>query len=97
MAQQQNPVSFSPLENKNHTIHRNMLAKAYEQKLAEVEKLCNEELENLKRNAFSLQPLKDIALQWHHGDSMLQLSMRSTATIQEHSFDGFEKWDVGDF
>jgi len=51
-----------------------MLVDAYRQKLSEVERLCDEELENIRQNASCLQPFKEIASQWsvdenNHGDS----------------------------
>lgn len=52
-----------------------MIANAYKQKLMEVERLCNEELEKVKKNVNHLQPLKEMVSQWYldeenHGDSI---------------------------
>lgn len=54
--------------------YKRMLVDAYRQKLSEVERLCDEELENIRQNASCLQPFKEIASQWsvdenNHGDS----------------------------
>ncbi|KAK1130420.1 hypothetical protein K0M31_018551 [Melipona bicolor] len=52
-----------------------MMANAYKQKLMEVERLCNEELEKVQKNVDHLQPLKEMVSQWYldeenHGDSI---------------------------
>lgn len=52
-----------------------MVANAYKQKLMEVERLCNEELEKVQENVNHLQPLKEMVSQWYfddenHGDSI---------------------------
>ncbi|KYN05903.1 PREDICTED: uncharacterized protein LOC108783501 [Cyphomyrmex costatus] len=54
--------------------YKRVLVDAYKQKLSEVERLCDEELENIQQNASCLQPFKEIASQWSidendHGDS----------------------------
>ncbi|XP_024885038.1 uncharacterized protein LOC112463089 [Temnothorax curvispinosus] len=54
--------------------YKRVLVDAYRQKLSEVERLCDEELENIRQNANCLQPFKEIASQWSidendHGDS----------------------------
>ncbi|XP_011160612.2 uncharacterized protein LOC105196383 [Solenopsis invicta] len=54
--------------------YRRVLADAYKQKLSEVERLCDEELENIRQNASCLEPFKKIASHWSidendHGDS----------------------------
>ncbi|XP_012523981.1 uncharacterized protein LOC105829561 [Monomorium pharaonis] len=54
--------------------YRHVLADAYKQKLSEVERLCDEELENIRQNANYLEAFKEITSQWsvdenNHGDS----------------------------
>lgn len=65
--------SFEQAEQRYNSYKR-MLVDAYRQKLSEVERLCDEELENIRQNASCLQPFKEIASQWSidendHGDS----------------------------
>ncbi|XP_078039368.1 uncharacterized protein LOC144471321 [Augochlora pura] len=50
------------------------IANIYKQKLMEIERLCNEELEKVQQNANTLQPLKEMVSQWYvdeknHGDT----------------------------
>lgn len=62
---------FEQAEQRYNT-YRRVLVDAYGQKLSEVERLCNEELENIQQNASCLQPFKEIASRWStngHGDS----------------------------
>ncbi|XP_012061592.1 PREDICTED: uncharacterized protein LOC105624851 [Atta cephalotes] len=65
--------SFEQAEQRYNSYKR-ALVDAYKQKLSEVERLCDEELENIQQNASCLQPFKEIASQWSidendHGDS----------------------------
>ncbi|XP_076294296.1 uncharacterized protein LOC143215764 [Lasioglossum baleicum] len=52
------------------------IANIYKQKLVEIERLCNEELEKVQQNASTLQPLKEMVSQWYideknHGDTAM--------------------------
>ncbi|XP_011882453.1 PREDICTED: uncharacterized protein LOC105570099 [Vollenhovia emeryi] len=65
--------SFEQAEQRYNSYKR-VLVDAYRQKLSEVERLCDEELQNIQQNASCLQPFKEIVSQWSvdengHGDS----------------------------
>ncbi|XP_067205208.1 uncharacterized protein [Linepithema humile] len=72
LAKYQDPHSLEQAEQR-YNLYKRALADAYKQKLSEVERLCNEEMENIRRSANCLQPFKEIASQWSsdendHGD-----------------------------
>lgn len=74
MAKYQDEYSFTQAE-KRYNARWKMIASAYKQKLVEVERLCNEELEKVQKNVNHLQPLKEMVSQWYideenHGDSI---------------------------
>jgi len=76
--------SFEQAEQRYNS-YRRMLVDAYRQKLSEVERLCDKELENIRQNASCLQPFKEIASQWSidendHGDSPRDRDDQSEAT-----------------
>ncbi|XP_018363377.1 PREDICTED: uncharacterized protein LOC108761381 [Trachymyrmex cornetzi] len=65
--------------------YKRALVDAYKQKLSEVERLCDEELENIQQNANYLQSFKEIASQWSidendHGDSQHGCDNQSEST-----------------
>ncbi|KYN43266.1 hypothetical protein ALC56_02214 [Trachymyrmex septentrionalis] len=65
--------------------YKRALVDAYKQKLSEVERLCDEELENIQQNASCLQPFQEIASQWSvdendHGDSQHGCDNQSEST-----------------
>lgn len=63
LAKYQNSYSLEQAEQRYNSYKR-ALIDAYKQRLLEVERLCDEELENIRQNASCLQPFKEIALQW---------------------------------
>ncbi|XP_029157925.1 uncharacterized protein LOC114930309 [Nylanderia fulva] len=63
LAKYQNSYSFEQAEQRYNSYKR-ALFDAYKQRLLEVERLCDEELENIQQNANCLQPFKEIASQW---------------------------------
>ncbi|CAK9823379.1 hypothetical protein ANTRET_LOCUS1734 [Anthophora retusa] len=74
LAKYQDEYSFSQAE-KRYNARWKMVANAYKQKLIEVERLCNEELEKVQKNVNHLQPLKAMVSQWYtdeenHGDTI---------------------------
>ncbi|KAF3430649.1 hypothetical protein E2986_08585 [Frieseomelitta varia] len=74
LAKYQDEYSLSQAEKRYNTRWK-MMANAYKQKLMEVERLCNEELEKVQKNVDHLQPLKEMVSQWYldeenHGDSI---------------------------
>lgn len=74
LAKYQDEYSFIQAE-KRYNARWKMIANAYKQKLMEVERLCNEELEKVQKNVNHLQPLKEMVSQWYldeenHGDSI---------------------------
>ncbi|XP_076625228.1 uncharacterized protein LOC143343837 [Colletes latitarsis] len=74
LAKYQDEYSFNQAE-KRYNARWKVIANAYKQKLIEVERLCNEELEKIQQNASYLQPLKEMASQWYtdeenHGDTI---------------------------
>ncbi|XP_018312433.1 uncharacterized protein [Mycetomoellerius zeteki] len=76
--------SFEQAEQRYNSYKR-ALVDAYKQKLSEVERLCDEELENIQQNASCLQPFKEIASQWSidendHGDSQHDCDNQSEFT-----------------
>ncbi|XP_026827178.1 uncharacterized protein LOC113562321 [Ooceraea biroi] len=82
LAKYQNPYSFEQAEQR-YNAYKHALVDAYGQKLSEVERLCNEELEKIRQSADSLQPFQKIASQWsidenNHGDSNRGSDERST-------------------
>ncbi|KAI4482707.1 hypothetical protein M0804_008560 [Polistes exclamans] len=72
LAKYQDALALAQAE-KRYNMHRQVVAKAYERRLAEIEQLCNEELKKIQQNASNLQPLREMMSQWHtvnrnHGD-----------------------------
>lgn len=67
LAKYQNSYSFEQVEQRYNSYKRT-LVDAYKQRLLEVERLCDEELENIRQNASCLQPFKEIASQWSKND-----------------------------
>ncbi|XP_072743322.1 uncharacterized protein [Anoplolepis gracilipes] len=63
LAKYQNSYSFEQAEQRYNSYKR-ALVDAYKQRLLEVERLCDEELENIRQNASCLQPFREIASQW---------------------------------
>ncbi|KAL6423208.1 hypothetical protein ACFW04_010108 [Cataglyphis niger] len=63
LAKYQNSYSLEQAEQRYNSYKR-ALVDAYKQRLLEVERLCDEELENIRQNASCLQPFKEIASQW---------------------------------
>ncbi|XP_068985091.1 uncharacterized protein [Bombus flavifrons] len=85
LAKYQDEYSFIQAE-KRYNARWKMIANAYKQKLMEVERLCNEELEKVKKNVNHLQPLKEMVSQWYldeenHGDSIRRTDF--TANVQK--------------
>lgn len=73
LAKYQNPYTFEQVEQR-YISYKRALVDAYKQKLSEVERLCNEEMENIRQSANCLQPFREIASHWSidkndHGDS----------------------------
>ncbi|XP_070158775.1 uncharacterized protein [Polyergus mexicanus] len=66
LAKYQNSYSLEQAEQRYNSYKR-ALVDAYKQRLLEVERLCDKELENIRQNANCLQPFKEIALQWSIG------------------------------
>ncbi|KAK2579382.1 hypothetical protein KPH14_003246 [Odynerus spinipes] len=64
LAKYQDALALAQAE-RRYNIHRQVVAKAYERRLAEIEQLCNEELKKIQQNASNLQPLKDMMSQWY--------------------------------
>ncbi|KMQ93254.1 structural maintenance of chromosomes protein 3-like isoform x2 protein [Lasius niger] len=86
LAKYQNSYSFEQAEQRYNSYKR-ALVDAYKQRLLEVERLCDEELENIRRNANCLQPFKEIASQWSvdendRGDSQRVCNDQSKDTEQ---------------
>lgn len=67
LAKYQNSYSFEQVEQRYNSYKRT-LVDAYKQRLLEVERLCDEELENIRQNANCLQPFKEIASHWSTND-----------------------------
>ncbi|XP_050462668.1 uncharacterized protein LOC126857361 [Cataglyphis hispanica] len=63
LAKYQNSYSLEQAEQR-YNLYKRALVDAYKQRLLEVERLCDEELENIRQNASCLQPFKEIASQW---------------------------------
>lgn len=63
LAKYQNSYSFEQVEQRYNS-YRRALVDAYKQRLLEVERLCDKELESIRQNASCLQPFKEIASQW---------------------------------
>ncbi|XP_076681123.1 uncharacterized protein LOC143375658 isoform X2 [Andrena cerasifolii] len=87
LAKYQDEFSFTQAE-KRYNARWKLVANAYKQKLMEVERLCNEELEKVQQNANYLQPLKEMVSQWYndeenHGDSIK--SSNFSADLQKHT------------
>lgn len=79
LAKYQDTLALAQAE-KRYNMHRQVVAKAYVRRLAEIEQLCNEELKKIQQNASNLQPLREMMSQWYtvnrnHGD-----------TVQEYTF-----------
>lgn len=67
LAKYQDALALAQAE-KRYNMRRQIAANTYRQKLIEVERLCDEELEKIKQNASSLQPLKQMVSQWYISD-----------------------------
>ncbi|CAL7939193.1 unnamed protein product [Xylocopa violacea] len=83
LAKYQDGYTFSQAE-KRYNARWKMIANAYKQKLMEVERLCNEELEKVQKNVNHLQPLKEMVSQWYineenHGDSIKSTDFTANA------------------
>lgn len=63
LAKYQDSYSMEQAE-RRYNVYKRALVDAYKQKLLEVERLCNEELEKVRESASYLQPFKEIASQW---------------------------------
>ncbi|XP_014481877.1 PREDICTED: uncharacterized protein LOC106748146 [Dinoponera quadriceps] len=63
LAKYQDPCSLEQAE-RRYNAYKRALVDAYKQKLLEVERLCNEELEKIRESASYLQSFKEIASQW---------------------------------
>lgn len=63
LAKYQSSYSFEQAEQRYNS-YKHALIDAYKQRLLEVERLCDEELENIQQNANCLQPFKEIASRW---------------------------------
>lgn len=94
LAKYQDEYSLSQAE-KRYNARWKMMANAYKQKLMEVERLCNEELEKVQKNVDHLQPLKEMVSQWYldeenHGDSIKRTDFVANAqkldTLNENGF-----------
>jgi len=68
LAKYQNPYSFEQAEQR-YNAYKHALVDAYKQKLSEVERLCNEELEKIRQSADCLQPFQKIASQWSNDEN----------------------------
>ena len=94
LAKYQDEYSLSQAEKRYNTRWK-MMANAYKQKLMEVERLCNEELEKVQKNVDHLQPLKEMVSQWYldeenHGDSI----KRTDFVANAQKFDTFNENDT---
>ncbi|XP_031839092.2 uncharacterized protein LOC116429846 [Nomia melanderi] len=80
------------------------IANIYKQKLLDIERLCNEELEKVQQNASTLQPLKEMVSQWYlddksRGDTIKANEMFANTTrivfVNEDAYSGrqFRKID----
>ncbi|XP_026672120.1 uncharacterized protein LOC108628249 [Ceratina calcarata] len=86
LAKYQDEYSLSQAEKRYNACWK-MIANVYKQKLIEVERLCNEELEKVQKNVNHLQPLKDMISQWYideeegqgRGDSIKRTDFIGTA------------------
>ncbi|EFN90029.1 hypothetical protein EAI_05015, partial [Harpegnathos saltator] len=63
LAKYQDPYSMEQAEWR-YNAYKRSLVDAYRQRLLEVERLCNEELEKIRESAGYLQSFKEIASQW---------------------------------
>nr|XP_033329592.1 uncharacterized protein LOC117222157 [Megalopta genalis]XP_033329593.1 uncharacterized protein LOC117222157 [Megalopta genalis] len=81
------------------------IANIYKQKLMEIERLCNVELEKVQQNASTLQPLKEMVSQWYvdeknHGDTArtceIYAGARKSVADDENQFSDrkFQKIDA---
>lgn len=61
---------------KRQIVKRQLIANAYRQRLLEVEKLCNLELQKIKQNVEILQPLQVLASGWNHTSSAKENSSK---------------------
>lgn len=92
LAKYQDEYAFSQAEKRYNTCWK-MIVNAYKQKLIEVERLCNEELEKVQKTVNHLQPLKDMVSQWYvdeeeahgHGDSIKRTDFIGTAQKPRNS------------
>ncbi|XP_046615327.1 uncharacterized protein LOC124302810 [Neodiprion virginianus] len=67
LAKYQDALALAQAE-KRYNMRRQLAANTYRHKLMEVERLCDEELEKIRQNANSLQPLKQMVSQWYSDD-----------------------------
>ncbi|XP_043266375.1 uncharacterized protein [Venturia canescens] len=63
LAKYQDALALAQAE-KRYNMRRKMIANTYRQRLDEVERMCDEELEKIRESANILQPLRQIASQW---------------------------------
>ncbi|XP_043674215.1 uncharacterized protein LOC122631979 [Vespula pensylvanica] len=96
LAKYQDTLALAQAE-KRYNMHRQVVAKAYERRLAEIEQLCNEELKKIQQNASNLQPLREMMSQWYtvnrnHGDTAQEYNFNvtesknnSACTVTEYS------------
>jgi len=87
LAKYQNPYSFEQAEQR-YNAYKHALVDAYKQKLSEVERLCNEELEKIRQSADCLQPFQRIASQWscdenNHGDTNRDLDDQTAMDVSK--------------
>ncbi|XP_047358722.1 cAMP-inducible prespore protein D7-like isoform X2 [Vespa velutina] len=96
LAKYQDTLALAQAE-KRYNMHRQVVAKAYARRLAEIEQLCNEELKKIQQNASNLQPLREMMSQWYtvnrnHGDTAQEYNFNvaenknnAACTITEYS------------
>lgn len=63
LAKYQDALALAQAE-KRYNMHRQLIANTYQQRLLEIERLCNEEFEKMQENANNLRPLRYLASQW---------------------------------
>ncbi|KZC07714.1 hypothetical protein WN55_08034 [Dufourea novaeangliae] len=104
LAKYQDMNSFNQAEIRYNACWKS-IANIYKQKLIDIERLCNEELEKVQQNASTLQPLKEMVSQWYteeknHGDTIKTYEFRAdalTGTIFDkdaHSRHNFQNFDA---
>ncbi|XP_015608226.1 uncharacterized protein LOC107274019 isoform X2 [Cephus cinctus] len=102
LAKYQNALAQAQAE-KRYEMRRRLVANAYRQKLVEVERLCNEELERIRENASSLRPLNEMISRWqengknegNRGDHMLVPKIHPTL-LSPAEDEIYRKDDVGE-